>query len=571
LRVALRVGVLGGLLASAAFTLAAAVLDPRLRAEPRDLVVLAVYLTVALGLVVGAAALVGALAASWWIRRHAREPHPALSRNVGLALGTLGLVYLALWWRSHALGAPLAVQALGAVAGLGLAVALGRFGALAAVAVVSAGGRGAELPQASLSLPRLFPLLTAVALVFGGGVAAAAYLGPGEAPPPPDFAVVPTGARVRVIGVDGLERRMAEQRIGRGEMPHLAALLARGAWARLRPEPEHVPAIVWTTVATGRGPEAHGIQALGSRRITGMRTPVTLAEDAPFAGALAAAADLFRITHIQPATAVLRGAKTFWNVASEMGLRVGVVNWWATWPAAPVNGYVVTDRAFFKLEKGGPFDRETHPPELFDALRRLMPSTTTDRPRMLDGFHAAAAADARRRGDVDLEAVYLSGLDIETMQRLGEGDAAAADAAGLEARLDAVRAYYRYVDGLLGILVEGAGPQDVIVLVGDPGRLARRDPGAEGLLVLAGGPVAAGDLGTASERDVAPTVLHLSGLPVSDELSGRVLEPALTSAFRTAHPTRRVATYGRPPSARAADSSFDRQMVEELKSLGYVQ
>ena len=89
--------------------------------------------------------------------------------------------------------------------------------------------------------------------------------------------------------------------------------------------------------------------------------------------------------------------------------------------------------------------------------------------------------------------------------------------------------------------------------------------------MLAGRPVAAADLGTASERDVAPTVLHLCGLPVSRELVGRVLEAALRPEFRAAHPVRQVASYGRPPAARPADSAFDREMLEELRSLGYVR
>ena len=97
----------------------------------------------------------------------------------------------------------------------------------------------------------------------------------------------------------------------------------------------------------------HGIQSAGARRLAGMRTPVAMGEAGRFARALGAAADLLRLTRAQPATSVLRGAKTFWNVASEKGLRVGVVNWWATWPADTVNGYAVTDRALFKLERGG--------------------------------------------------------------------------------------------------------------------------------------------------------------------------------------------------------------------------
>jgi hypothetical protein len=109
------------------------------------------------------------------------------------------------------------------------------------------------------------------------------------------------------------------------------------------------------------------------------------------------------------------------------------------------------------------------------------------------------------------------------------------------------------------------------VLVGDPGRYSRRSRGAEGILAMAGGPVQKADLGTVSERDLAPTLLHLLGLPVSRELDGRVLETALDPSFRTAHPVRTVASYGSRPRGALAESAFDKDVVEALRSLGYVQ
>jgi hypothetical protein len=567
-RAATRVGVLGGLLFGAALTLAAAGLDPRLRGEPRDLLVLSIYLVLALALVTALATFLGGLAAAWWARRRQRRPGPTVSRNVGLALGIAGLGYVALWWRAHAWAAPLPTQVASIVLGLALCAALGRFGALASVAVLTAGGMGDRLPRASLSLRRMVPLLAAAALLLGGAVAAAAYLSGASAVAAPDFAVVPTGLQVRVLGIDGLDRRMADQMIARGEMPYLQALLAGGAHAVLRAEPEQVPAIVWTTIATGRGPEAHGIHSTGARRLPGMRMPMPITGDDPFARALRSATDVLRLGRAQPATSVLRGAKTFWNVASEKGLRVGVVNWWATWPADAVNGYVVTERALFKLEKGGSFEGETAPPEVFDRLRPLA-ARATSKPRGIDEFALAAARALSGSRPPDVEAIYLPGLDIATMQQVGE--AGGADLAGLDARLDAVRAYYRFADGLIGQAVDGMAASDVLVLVGDPGRMARRSGTAEGLLAVRGAIVRAGDLGTVTERDVAPTVLHLAGLPRSDELEGRVLEDALSPAFRAAHPVRTVTSYGRRFAGRPAESAFDRDMLEQLRSLGYVQ
>jgi hypothetical protein len=363
---------------------------------------------------------------------------------------------------------------------------------------------------------------------------------------------------------------MTEQMVARGQMPALAALMAGGAVAPLRSEPEQVPAIVWTTVATGRGPEAHGIRSAGARRLAGMRTPVPLGEAGAFSRALGTAADLVRISRSQPATAVLREVKAFWNVAAEKGLKVGVVNWWATWPADPVPGFLVTDRALFKLESGGPPDREVHPAAAFERLRGVVPPAQEDRARRLDRFAIEASRLLAREAPPDVEAVYLPGLDITTLRDLG--DAAIGDVAGLDERLAAVRSYYQFVDGLVAAFAEeGSGPA-VLAIVGDPGRLARRAPTpAEGLLVLSGPAIAPGSLPPASERDVAPTVLHLAGLPASRELDGHVLEAALSPAFKTAHPLRWVDSYGRRPAARAAESRFDRDVLEQLRSLGYIQ
>jgi hypothetical protein len=570
LRAAARVGLVGGVLFGLAATLAAAGLDRRLLAEPRDLVVLALYLVAAFALLTGAVALgFGLLAA--WARRRGREAGENLARRVGLAVAIGVVLYLGLWWRSHLIASSLPGQGLALGIGLSLSLALGRFVSLAVIAVLSAGGATLRLPPASLSRRRVLPLVLGAAAVFALVLATAPRLLRPEATLAPDFAVVPAGVRVRVLAIDGLERRMSDELVGRGELPALAALMARGAHARLRAEPERVPTIVWTTIATGRGPAAHGILSADTRRLTGLRTPVSLdAEAGRFAAALGRATDLLRLTRAQPASATLRSVKTFWNVASEKGLRVGVVNWWATWPAEAVNGWLVSDRAAFKIEKGGPSDREVHPPEAFEGLRPLLDASQAERARRLDLFHLAAARALRSQAPPDLEAVYLPGLDILTMQLLGETPGS--DLAALDARLGAVREQYRFVDTLLAGEVAGLGAPDVLILVGDPGRLARgaAEP-AEGLLVLAGTPVAPGDLGSVSERDVAPTVLHLLGLPRSRELDGQVLEAALTESFRRDHPVRTVDSYGRRPPSRPADSAFDQEVLEQLRSLGYIQ
>src|SRR5438309_2315885 len=82
--------------------------------------------------------------------------------------------------------------------------------ASAAAALLSAGGVGGRLPAASLSRRHMLPLLGVAAVLLGGGVAAASYLAGALDADTPGFAVVPTGLRVRVVGIDGLDGRMVD-------------------------------------------------------------------------------------------------------------------------------------------------------------------------------------------------------------------------------------------------------------------------------------------------------------------------------------------------------------------------
>ena len=295
------------------------------------------------------------------------------------------------------------------------------------------------------------------------------------------------------------------------------------------------------------------------------------AERSPFTSALGAATDLLRLTRPQPPSAVLRSVKTFWNVASEKGLRVGVVNWWATWPADAVNGWIVTDRAAFKLEKGGSPDREVYPAEAFDRLRPLLDASEPDRARRLDRFHLAATRALREDAPPDLEALYLPGLDIFTMQQLGE--APASDLAGLDSKLAAVRDQYRFVDGLIGEAVAELGPKDVLVLVGDPGRLARGGTvAAEGLLVLSGAPVAPGDLGSGLGARRGPD-RPAPARPAEEPRARRARARGRRSPTRSAATTRCASSIPTAVARRHArpQSDFDQDVLEQLKSLGYIQ
>jgi len=71
----------------------------------------------------------------------------------------------------------------------------------------------------------------------------------------------------------------------------------------------------------------------------------------------------------------------------------------------------------------------------------------------------------------------------------------------------------------------------------------------------------------ASILDIAPTVLHLLGLPVASDMDGRVLTEMLT----TERPVETVATHDGAMPRRTAEAAADAGVTERLRALGYVR
>jgi predicted AlkP superfamily phosphohydrolase/phosphomutase len=71
--------------------------------------------------------------------------------------------------------------------------------------------------------------------------------------------------------------------------------------------------------------------------------------------------------------------------------------------------------------------------------------------------------------------------------------------------------------------------------------------------------------------DLAPTILHLMGLPVPDNMDGTVLEQALTTAYMDAHPVRFVQVGGDHGDGEQPLSVEQAAEIEErLRALGYL-
>ncbi len=108
------------------------------------------------------------------------------------------------------------------------------------------------------------------------------------------------------------------------------------------------------------------------------------------------------------------------------------------------------------------------------------------------------------------------------------------------------------------------------MLVTEPGRM-----GGDGRAMMSvNGSAARSHQGSVSlATATAPTVLYALGVPVSRDLPSAPLLELFDPAFAARYPPRYVATYGRPSAASAARSGqpLDQEMIDRLRSLGYVR
>lgn len=406
--------------------------------------------------------------------------------------------------------------------------------------------------------------------------------------------------RVIVLGLDGVDPDVVDLLIGEGRLPHFAALRRDGAHGRLRSSRPLLSPILWTTIATGKTPDAHRI---------GHFVAVNQATGEPL-----------------PVTSQMRQVKALWNIASDAGRQVAVVGWWATWPAESVSGAVVSDHTcyHFLFEeglRGGSVDAAgIHPPALAPRVARLVrrPADLTaadlapyvdvdaaelDRPfdfaDPLGHFkwalasaesYRAIATDLWKTEPPDLLLAYIEGTDSTShlFGHLFRAEGLAGELAEQQRRFGrTVEAMYEWADRLVGELVTMMDARTTLVVLSDHGfalgalpddpsatrdmrRVSERFHRDDGILYLYGRDVRPGAvLEGAGLLDVAPTVLALLGVAPPRDMPGRVL----TAGLRIADPPRTVATYEGPAprdGTLVADPAVDPAILERLRSLGYL-
>ena len=404
--------------------------------------------------------------------------------------------------------------------------------------------------------------------------------------------------KLLLIGWDAADWQMIDPLMAAGKMPTLKKLVDNGVCGNLATIRPILSPMLWTSIATGKRADKHGIH--------GFLEPLPDG------------------TNVRPVTSTSRTCKAIWNILNQSGLRSNVINWFASYPAEPINGAMVAN-AFSdaRHNKQGSLNLPKdaiHPKELFDELvelhvrgreispddvRPLIPRvdeidvTKDDKPLQLAILLAAAASTQAAATHLmetrewDFTAVYFPAVDHfghhfidfhpPKQPHVSEED--------FERYRHVMNGCYMFHDMLLQALLKQAGEDTTVMIVSDHGfytgelrpdpELAAKNPEIMhrhlGIACLHGPGIkhAEKKLYGATLLDITPTILTLFGLPVGLDMDGRpwteVLEGPSKPESILSWESIDGDTGQLPPEAVSIDIEGAEEAIQQLVDLGYIE
>jgi len=149
------------------------------------------------------------------------------------------------------------------------------------------------------------------------------------------------GKKVIVIGVDGMDPRLAESMINAGLLPHLAKLRAGGGFSTLGTSTPPQSPVAWANFINGAGPGSHGIFDFIHRHPHQQCAPFySAAETLPPEGFWEVGdhklqLDFWPFNHKLPRTVLRRQGVPFWDYLDAAGISSTFYDLPSNYPASP--------------------------------------------------------------------------------------------------------------------------------------------------------------------------------------------------------------------------------------------
>jgi hypothetical protein len=393
----------------------------------------------------------------------------------------------------------------------------------------------------------------------------------------------PTGLRVVVVGIDGMDWFLVANLVEQGKLPTIGRILRSAVTAEITPDRPAVPEVGWTEIGSGRlltDSERATVEGTGDRRLEGLVPALALrVRDAGgkplvvgWPGAWPVApGDLPIVAGYTPSTAVHEAslpAALFAGApgqASDAALAAAV-------DAAVRRDEGSVEQAFERQILGG--GRSADP--------RYAPHLAAARWAFLSDLTALdVACGFIAEHEPDCSLVYLGGLDVVSHRFLAPAMPAYFPTLQDPGKplSDVLANYYVFIDSALERILRLADNRTILVVcsaygiqpTGDvPGASGSHEGGSPGVFMVWAPRLAQPSVAlTVSPLDIAPTALAALGFPVPTDSAGRVVTEALPQGLLEQFPIKPQGPRERretpaPPVDRAAMDAMVEARMERL-------
>jgi Type I phosphodiesterase / nucleotide pyrophosphatase len=363
------------------------------------------------------------------------------------------------------------------------------------------------------------------------------------------------GPHISLLLLDGASLEYVWPRVAAGRLPNFGRLLDAGASMDLATIRPTQPGPVWTAVATGMYPARNGVRSSALYYAHGDTRAVDILPDHCFSHILVH----LGIVRDEAASSTALRARPFWSVLGDYGISAGVVRWPLTYPAQPIDGFLITDRFHQMVGSMFEFDgRAAYPADMVPLTRDAFAGK--DDVRGWDEAYARAVRDASAAHPVQVSAVRYQSIDTAAHYALRDGDA---EAFASGPSFDALDRAYANVDREIGAALERLTSGDLLLVISGFGmrpvtpvkRLAARilrDPDVtgthedapDGFLLAYGTTIAPGRKPRGSIVDVTPTILYFLGVPIGRDMEGYARADLFLPSFTADRPITFIPSHG---------------------------
>ncbi len=410
--------------------------------------------------------------------------------------------------------------------------------------------------------------------------------------------------KVVLIGIDGANWPTIDPLIESGKLPFFKKLKAESAWAYLNTFKPTKSSVIWTSIATGKKMEKHGILDFTFLNQNNIEAPFTNSE---------------------------RREPAIWQILDSFGKRSIICNWFVSHPPDKINGIVVSDNYRRVVarppEKLNNYKDSVYPPNVFYRLNKniqrdykeafnrigipdfseiyskLHPNKNFRDVPILKTFRSMAKQDyfvtnyskeLYHTQNFDFFATYIRMPDLvqhfsarlfekkykaELIKKLKSNSLSKDEHKEVLGKIsDILEPVYKFTENFVKDLMTLKKYKDAyFIIVSDHGfslypggynhyGLSDEYDAPKGIMMINGPEVKAGKIDSAHVFDITPTILNIFDKPIGKDMDGR----ALTDIFKFKRKRRYKLYKLKNRNKLKSTEAVDKDTMDELKSIGYI-